>query len=570
MIIDNVPTPREMVEQYVDDVLSGRVVAGRYVKLACARYRYDQETCRERGLRFDSKIATRCVQFFPAVLRHYKGEWAGEPFHLDAWQAFCVWNLFGWRRESDGLRRFKRAYVTVARKNGKTTIAAGVALLCTYFDEPAEPGAETYFIATKKDQSLIGFHDCVSMIGAAGTLSKRTKIRKSPQSISYVAASSYIKPLSSEANLDGLNPHCVIEDELHAWSERMRDAKEKMESGSGARRQPLILQVTTAGSDDSIIWIEEDKHACNALEAVEARQVYDDETFAFIARIDDEDDPFDESCWVKANPNLGTSVKLSYLRDAASAAKQRPEKLGQFVRYHCNRKHERSDKPITSPRWRRGAQPVEIADGAYCHGGIDLGRTNDWCAAAIVAPRYEDTEQGKVATRYDIVSKAWCCREGGFAADAEPFRGWHRAGLLEICEGTSIDHLAVKEWVIQQSKRLNVATWAYDPQFAKSFGMSLKDEHGINVFEFTQAPAYYHEPCRAFLDALDAGIIHHGDDPVLSWQAKNLVFRTNHKGLQMPDKSDTKHKIDGVVAMLMAFSECMYAAKQESGAMIVY
>lgn len=570
MITSNQPTPSEIVEQYVDDVLSGAVVAGQHVKLACRRYRDDMERGHERGLVFSHSIATKCVKFFPAILRHYKGEWAGKPFHLDPWQAFCIWNLFGWRKTDTGLRRFKRAYITVARKNGKTTVAAGVALLATYFDEPREPGAETYFIATKKDQSLIGFHDCVQMIRAAPPLASKTLVRKSPQSINYVSECSYIKPLSSEANLDGLNPHCVVEDELHAWSERMRDAKEKMESGSGARRQPLILQVTTAGSDDSIIWIEEDKHCCNTLEAVATGQVYDDETFAFIARIDEDDDPFDEDCWAKANPNLGSSVKLSYLREQAASAKVRPEKLGQFVRYHCNRKHERSDRPINSTRWQLGAGDVETPAGAYCHGGIDLGRTNDWCAAALVFPRYAETEQGKQATRYDIVTKAWTCRDGGFNVNAQPFRRWAEQGLLHVCDGNSIDHLFVKQWVIDQAAKYDCRSWAFDPQFAKSFGMSLKDEHGLNMFEFTQSPAYYHDPIQRFLDALDAGIIQHSSDPVLEWQAKNLVFRANHKGLVMPDKADRQHKIDAVVAMLMAFSECLYAAKQESGSLIVY
>lgn len=563
------PRPKTTVAAYVQSVLAGDIVASRWVKAACKRYLDDLEHAGDRGYYFDADIAHRACMFFPKVLRHYKGEWAGKAFELSAWQQFILWNLFGWRRKSDNLRRFRRAYVTVARKNGKTTLGAGVGLLCQYFDEPEEAGAEVYVVATKKEQAHICYDDAVQMVSASPALSSRTKIRKAPHGIWYLSKKSKFMPLGADSQKDGLNPHCVIEDELHAWGERQRETKEKMETGGAARRQPLLLMITTAGSDDSIIWLQEDAAACHAVEAVENGNVYDDELFAFIARIDDEDDPFDERCWEKANPNLHVSAKVEYLRSEAEVAKKRAEKLGAFIRYNCNRKAEKEDKPITAGRWKLGNQPIEIQDGAYGHGGIDLGRSNDWCAVAMVFPEYAETPEGKRPTRYSLITRAWCCDQGKFRPDYEPFRTWRRKGLLEVSSGTSVDYCAVKEWIVKAAARYQIESWALDPAFAKAFGMSLKDECGLPIFEFTQAPFYYHEPTSRFLDALDSGIVHHGGDPVLEWQAKNMALYRNHKDHVMPMKGDDKHKVDAMVAMLMAFSECMYAARKPTGSMFV-
>ena len=570
MIATTPAKPKDNVVAYCEAVTSGRVVTSKWVRLAVERHLADLQKAGERGFYFDEDIAHRACSFFPKVLRHYKGQWAGQPFHLSDWQQFIIWSLFGWRRKADGLRRFRRAYVTVARKNGKTTLGAGVGILCQYFDEPNEPGAEVYVVATKKEQAAICYEDAVRMVTASPALNSRSKIRKAPHTIWYVAQNSKFQPLGADSQKDGLNPHCVIEDELHAWTERQRESKEKMETGGAARRQPLLLMITTAGSDDSIIWLQEDAAACHAVEAVASGEVYDDELFAYIARIDDEDDPFDESCWEKANPNLGVSAKVEYLRSEAEVASKRPEKYGAFVRYNCNRKAEKEDKPITAIRWRKGNQPVIVGDGAYGHGGIDLGRSNDWCAAAMVFPEYAEDADGRRPVKYQIVTHCWCCDEGKFRPDYEPFRGWANRGLLTVCHGSAVDYGAVKQWVIEAAKRYQIESWAFDPAFAASFGQSLQEEHGLPVFKFTQAPFYYHEPTTRFLDSLDAGIIHHGGDPVLEWQAKNMALYRNHKDHVMPCKGDEKHKVDGMVAMLMAVSECMYAARKPTGSMVVF
>jgi len=177
MIATDPPKPKDNVAAYCDAVTRGDIVASKLVKLAVQRHLADLEHAHERGYYFDADIAHRACMFFPKVLRHYKGQWAGQPFVLSDWQQFIIWSLFGWRRKADGLRRFRRGYVTVARKNGKTTLGAGVGLLCQYFDEPNEPGAEVYVVATKKEQAHICYDDAVQMVTASPALNSRSKVR---------------------------------------------------------------------------------------------------------------------------------------------------------------------------------------------------------------------------------------------------------------------------------------------------------------------------------------------------------------------------------------------------------
>jgi len=302
--VDHAKEMKQKVEHYIAGVLDGSIVSGRRVKLAVKRHVEDLKHAHERGWYFDEGVATRACLFFPQVLRHSIGEYAGEPFDLAPWQAFCTWTLFGWLNAQTKLRRFLRAYLSVARKNGKTTWAAGLGIKSLYFEEPDEPAAQVYCAATKEDQAKILFHEARRMVEQCSWLKQVSSIRKSPNVISY--SEGFFKPLGSDSTgTDGLNPSCVLLDELHAWREFHRPLREKLSTGGGARRQPLEIVITTAGDADSQLWIETDEYAERCVEAVDQGQVFDDRLFAYVCSIDKEDSPFDESCWPKANPNLG-------------------------------------------------------------------------------------------------------------------------------------------------------------------------------------------------------------------------------------------------------------------------
>lgn len=553
--------PKQQVQAYIEGVLSGEIVAGKYVRLAVERHLLDLEHAWERGYKFDENIATRACCFSPMCCRHSVGEWAGERLELSNWQSFCDWVLYGWRRIDNGLRRFRRAYETVARKNGKTTRGASRSLYAMFADEPFEPGAQIFVAATKEDQAKILYRDAVNMVKASPTLTKQARIRKAPPSITWERHDSFFRPLGSDSEgTDGLNPHMIVEDELHAWVERHRPLKEKLATGGGARRQPLELMITTAGDDRSELWKEEDEYAVRVLESVLTGNIIDDTYFAFIARIDEEDDPFDEACWAKANPNLGVSVKLDYLREAANRAKHKPSETNQFIRYHCNRAVAASTREITAEDWLKGSAALTIDGSAYGHGGLDVGRTNDWAAIAACFPIPDGDK-----TRYEVKAKAWTVKHGEFPVDREPFRTWISKGLLEVCDGDQVDFMLVENEMVAWSEQYQLLSWAFDPANARLLADRLQNVHGLTVFSFTQSHKHYNEPCTRFVEELRAGRVSHGNEPVLAWQAGNVMFNRNHEGLVKPDKTNRMNKIDGMVALFMAFSECLFAEKKYTG-----
>lgn len=563
--------PEDEVQEYIDGVLSGEIVAGKLVRLAVQRHVDDLKEAWKRGYKFDRNIATRACLFFPLICRHSIGEWDGQPFNLSGWQMFCIWCLFGWRRIDDCTRRFRRAYMSVARKNGKTTLIAGLALLLMFADEPFEPGAEIYVAATKEDQAKIMHREATRMVKASPALGSRARCMKAPERIVWEEHNSIFRPLGSDSNgQDGLNPHGILEDEIHAWREKHRGLKEKLSTGGGSRRQPLNVMITTAGDDQSEIWKEEDGYAVRTLEAIVTGNIVDDTLFAYVARIDEADDPFDEACWPKANPNYAISVKPEYIRDGANRAKHKPGETNQFIRYHCNRQVAASAREISAEDWLKGAFPLTVQPGAYGHGGIDLARSSDWCAISAVFPIERETPEGMIVEHYEVRSRAWTVRHGEFRIDREPFRSWINAGLLTAHEGDQIDFGAVEQEICDWSEHYNIATWAFDPAYARLLADRLQNVHGMAVFPFTQRERYYNEPCIKFVEALRAGKLWHGNDPILEWQAGNLMFARNNQGLVMPDKKNKVNKIDGMVAAIMAFSECLFAARQDvQGSLII-
>lgn len=561
----------ETVKSYIAGVQSGEIVAGRLVRLAVDRHVKDLGNAHERGWHFSRDIATRACLFFPMCLRHSIGEYAGEPFDLSPWQTFVVWTLYGWINGQTKLRRFRKALIEVARKNGKTTFAAGLGLRAMYADEPFEPGAQVYCSATKEPQAKILYDEAARMVAQCDWLKALTKQRKAPHMLDYAQMASFFKPLSSDGSgSDGFNPHMVIKDELHAWRQVHRDFSEKLSSGSGARRQPLELITTTAGDAESQLWIEEHDYAEYVLEQSEQGNIIDDGLFAYIAQIDKDDDPFEEKNWSKANPNLGISVKVDYLRQQANEAKHKPTDTNKFLRYHCNLKTEATERTFSPEAWAAGAVPIDIPDGCYGHGGIDMGRSNDWAAVGLCFPRYEFDGRDKVRVGWQLLSRAWTCSDGDFDVSEEPFRSWIKSGKLECVRGNCIESVAVENWIVEQSAKYDIKTWAFDKTYCRELALRLQDVHGLEVFEFTQSARYYNEPFITFVNEMPKGTIWHGNDPVLNWQAANVqTYRAPGTGHCMPDKSKAKRKIDAVVALMMAFSECLFAEQKASGPLVI-
>jgi phage terminase large subunit-like protein len=552
---------RRDVQDYIDRVLSGEQVAGRLVRLAVQRHVADLEHAGKRGFFFDDLAAEAACQFFPSLLVHSIGRWDGEPFELSPWQKFCMWCIFGWKEIDTKRRRFMKAFVSIARKNGKTTFAAGIPILCMYCDDPMEAGAELYCCATKEEQALKLWREAERMVRKAPHLRVLTKFRH--KRLIFEAMDSFFAPLGSDSDsTDGLNPHVVVKDELHAWQERHRGLHSKLSTGGGAREQPLEIIITTAGDDKSTIWQEEDDYARKVVESVITGDIIDDRLFSFVARIDDEDDPFDEECWIKANPNLGVTVELKKLQIAANTARHDPTKYSDLVRYYCNRRVTSSERAIRAELWAAGKgerpDPTKY-DRVFCHGGFDLGRSNDFASVSTCEAFHREGE----LPVYFLRSRSFTCKMSPMV-EREPIRSWVRDDLIECHDGNSVDFNEVQRFLLGWHAEYSPATFAYDPTFAKQMGQSLFNDHGLQVFEFSQSARFYNEPIREFLKALEDGRIIHEGDAAFTWQALNLTIKRNPKDEWMPDKSDPASKIDALVAALMAFSECLFAERENS------
>lgn len=562
----------DCVQAYCDGVLSGEIVAGRYVKLAVQRHIDDLQHAADRGLYFDAEIADRTLGLVESLCTHVKAEWSGRAFLLSPNQQFILWSLMGWRRSEDGLRRFRKAYISAGRKWGKSLFASSILKLLTLCDEPIEPGAECYTIATAEDQARLVYDAFEQMVKQSPSPSIRraavcrTKRVSFPDKPYY---NSFVRPLGSDSkNKDGLNPHLVIVDELHEWRAYYRKLWEKMSTGGGSRRQPLTVIITTAGDDKSTIWLEQDDLATRMLDATEVGEHLNDSLFAFVARIDEDDDPYDEACWPKGNPNmleafpgevpewvegLGTP-KIAYLREAASNARLNPADENALRRYHANVRVASTERAIRPGVWAHGDGELQAWPGT-AYGGFDLGRADDWAATAVLAKVDGDSIDDAV---WQLLVRTWVAENGSIDLLQHPFRQWVAEGLITVCEGDAIDFADIEAQIVEDNAEYGVEQWRYDNTFAEQMAQNLLNEHDCNVSPMFQTSKAYNEPLRSFLRAVKSGRVLHGGDPVLAWQSCNLVIKRNAKDEWMPDKPGSLFKIDGVVAALMAFEAGLF------------
>ena len=571
---------KQLVTDYIDGVMSGEIVTGRLVKLAVRRHLDDLDHAGKRGYYFDERKAELFCDLFPAVLKHSKGaKFAGMPFELSPYQAFIVWSLIGWRRQSDDTRRFRKAYVTLARKQGKTTFGAAIGLLLLVADDPREPGAEVYAAATKEDQACIMFNEAKNMVAKSPALSRMTEVVK--KNIAVPSLSSFFRPLGSDSKTNaGWNPHVMLLDEVCDWQEHHRELWGALTTAGGARTQPLRLVTCTAGNDSSDIWQEEDDYAVAVVESVLTGNVIDDEYFAFIARLDESracedcggdgcglcengtipaDDPFDEANFIKANPNLGVSITLEYLRGQATEAKNKPAAKQHYLRYHMNIRVTRSFRVIDINQWSRGNIPLSDWSGQTVYAAFDLGWSND-LASISLATKFFDGQDENHNDRWRYEGRSWSfiCEECEYDLTREPWASFIENGCLVVTSGNVTDIPgAFKQKILEVTDEFNVAQWAHDTAGALHLAIELSDEHGIECFKFPQSYGMYNPAFRLYLDLISAGLFVHGGDRLLEWTARHLVAKEDHRKLIMPDKQKSKEKIDPQAAMIMAIGGAM-------------
>lgn len=554
------------VTAYARAVTGGRVVAGRLVKLACARHLEDLKTGKSRGLSWDRTAALHAIEFF-THLRHSTGEWAGQPFVLQPWQAFVVGAVFGWKR-ADGLRRFRTAYVEVARKNGKSALLAGIALYALIAD--GEPGAHVYAAATTRDQARIVFGEAERMVAASPALSSR--VTKTVNNLAVLPTASWFRPLSADASkMDGLNVHLAAVDEVHEHPGP--EIIQKLNTATGARRQPLIVEITTAGYDRHSVCRQHHEFSVKALEGTVPHETAAS-WFAYIATIDEGDDWTDADVWVKANPSLGVTVKPDDLKRQIDEAREMPAQQNAIRRLRLNEWTEQVTRWLDMEVWAEGG-PADGTDwqdirtglddleqkllGRECYGGLDLARVNDLSALVLLFPPTRDTSLGDLAEKWIALPRFWVpeddiLRRG--KRDRVPYATWRDQGFLDATPGNATDFAFIEAEIIALAGRYDLRELSYDRTFAGEIVQHLQDE-GINLVQFGQGFLSMAAP-TAELERLSVSrLLWHGGHPVLRWNASNVAVRHDPAGNIKPDKERSSERIDGIVAICNALGRAL-------------
>jgi phage terminase large subunit-like protein len=495
--------------------------------------------------RFDEAAADAACDFFSECLQHIEGAKAGQPFVLEPWQRAIVGCLFGWK-QPDGTRRYRECLLLVPRKNGKTPLAAGILNLVLFCDN--EPGAQIYGAAADIPQASLLFRHAAGMIAREPELSSRCTVYDSYRSVVLKADKGTVyKVISGEAKgKHGQNTHFAVIDEEHEQSDRDLVDTLATSFASANRRQPIFMHVTTAGWDRNSICYETYQTACRVRDGVSR-----DPTFLpVIFEAEEGDDWADEKVWAKANPNLGVSVSLDYLRRECQKAKENPSKENVFKRLHLNIWTEQAVRWLAMDRWDVcGQRPIELKslEGRQCYLGLDLSATQDITAAVLDFPM----EDGS----HVWLPKFWVpceCAHVKERHDRVPYETWAREGLVELTDGAAIDYKAIRAWIQGVPSQYNLAGIAADGWNAKQLLQQLDEEDGFNVCEFRQGFASYNAPSKELERLLAESKLIHGGNPVLRWMASNVAAVRDVNDNVRPAKDKSTGRIDGIVAGIEA------------------
>ena len=464
---------------------------------------------------------------------------------------FFIANLFGFRN-TDGSRRFTTALFAVARKNAKSALAAGV-LLYVFCTEP-EVGPQVLSAATTGDQARIVWGVAKRMVEKLSGLRESFSLEPFANAIARYDVGGTFRPINAKASTqDGLNPSALCFDELHAH--KTRDLFDVLRSAAGARKSPLFLYTTTEGYESPGPWPEVRKFAWQVLEGI----VEADHFLAVYYALDDGDDDFDESKWVKANPLLGVSVSLEKLRDYAKEAKAQPGALAEFRIKRLNRPSASADAWVDLRRWKKCGGEVDLdkLEGARCWAALDLASTRD-----LTAWRLLWELEGVYYTwgRYWVPEAAVHQRtERGSVS----YRNWVASGHITQTDGDVTDYSVVERDILADCARFRPLEVAYDNWNASDLTNRLAAE-SIPLVQFIQGARSYQPGMQALERAYIAGKLRHGGDPVLTWNAANLVPRRDANMNMAPDKKRSADKIDGMVCLLMAFARASLMATEPS------
>jgi len=540
-----------------------------YYEKTFQRHRNDLKAV-ESGLRDDIRFNKKLGLAYIVIIEklcHFEGEFAGHPIVLEEWQKKALVICFGWQKkrlDKDGkpllrngkpqwIRRFNTAFWFIARKNGKSILASGVAVAEAVLS--AEYGNQIVAFATKKDQAKIVWKGCERMVRLNKELSKKSLIAYS--TIEIKPTQTTIKPLGRDSQTeDGLSIGLGIGDEIHAHSDR--GMIEVVESSQGARLQPMMFYITTAGFNTASVGYQEYEYAKDVLDGV----VEDDSYFAFVCELDKDDDPFDESVWYKANPNLGVSKSYDYMRKMAKQAKERTETLNNFLVKDLNRWVTAEEHFIVLDDWNEcGVDNYDVSDAVSVFLGVDLSRSDDFTAVAVTY-MFAD---GTFYTTQHYYIPAENVRERSRELRV-PLESWILKGYITATPGATIDLKYIARDIVQMINTQDIDEICYDPYRAATLIAEIEKESGFeNCVQIRQGYLTISEPTFNFRDYIRSKKLLNDKNPVTRWMVSNMTVITDAAGNVKPDKTKPNRKIDGCAAIINTLARAIaYEPDEES------
>lgn len=534
--------------RYIERVLSGKIPACRFVKLACERQQAD--LARAKGGRwkfiFDKSAANRVCAFIER-LHHVKGPKAGQNIRLEGWQCFILTVIFGWKNRKTGVRRFRKAYIEVPRGNGKSTMLSGIGLFMETAD--GEKGADVYSFATTKEQARIVFNDALAMTRGNRDFRDAFGVTALNHSIVVIGTNSTFRPKSADADtLDGLNTHCGIIDELHAH--KTRYVFDVVESSITKRNQPLIVCITTAGFILDGICMEQRRTIAHILDG----SIQDDAYFGIIYTIDPGDDWQSEAALRKANPNWGISVQPDAAISAQNSAKINTSAQKNFLTKYLDIWVNSDSAWLDMERYRRCIdREIKREDfaGQYAIFGIDLASKIDISAIIRVFWR-PDPDTGEM--HYYVFADYYLPEAAINGSDNPQYDGWRRAGFIHATGGEVTDLAALEGELMAEIPLYQTISVAYDPMQATQLSQNLL-QAGAPMTEVPQTLKNLSEPMKLLQALIYAGRMHIEDNPATHWMMSNVVCHTDAKENIYPRKEKKDNKIDGAVALIMAVNQ---------------
>lgn len=532
------------ITEYWKEIESEECVVSRRVRKV-----YEQLARRieqpEEGARyiFDEKKALRPIEFIERFCKHSKGEWAGKPVTLELFQKAFISALFGFVDKETGLRQYREAMFYVARKNGKSTMLAGIALYMLVAD--LEAGAEIYSAATKRDQARLIFEEAYNMVKQSPQLRELLKKRKGD--LYFANTFSRFEALSKDSgSMDGLNAHCVIIDELHGVKDR--NLYEVLKQSQSARRQPLLIMITTAGTVRECIFDEMYATACNIVDGV-----FKDDTFLpILYELDGREEWTQPEAWQKANPALGTIKKIDDLKTKIARAQNNPSELRGLLVKDFNVKDTLSTAWLNLEDIENPAK-FDIArfENKFAIGGADLSKTLDLtCATLLMVDK--ETELRYVTQMYWIPEETL---EKRVLEEKIPYDKWRDRGLLRTCAGNTIDYKDVTAWFIEMTQEYKIIpAWVYYDSWSARYWVEEMKANGFQMISCIQGAKTLSLPMQQLGADLQAKRIIYNDNPILKWCLTNTGVQTDRNGNIVPVKNQAaKQRIDGMASLLDAY-----------------